>query len=168
MAGDLDLTEAIEAGKRAYLNAHTVSDAKAIRAAIEAAAPIIARQVAERQQADQKHCYPPGSAVPHVALCGATGEHMGQTTAEERARGVCSVCHGRAMEITRRQAAAQALRRFADAHRMPLVMFTRDDGSAVSVGDLLREEADRIERSAHVTLRAGEPAHIAREVGSDG
>lgn len=46
-----------------------------------------------------------------------------------------------------RRGAAKALRNFADAHRFPSawVMFRRVDDSPVSVGDLLRETADRIE-----------------------
>lgn len=46
-----------------------------------------------------------------------------------------------------RRGAAEALRNFADAHRFPSawVMFRRVDDSPVSVGDLLRETADRIE-----------------------
>lgn len=41
---------------------------------------------------------------------------------------------------------AAALRAFADAHRFPSswVMFRREDGSGVTVSDLLRETADRI------------------------
>lgn len=42
---------------------------------------------------------------------------------------------------------AEALREFADAHRFPShwIMFRRDDGSGVTVGDLLRETANRLE-----------------------
>ena len=39
--------------------------------------------------------------------------------------------------------AAQALEDFADAHRMPWTMFLREDGSPVTVGDLMRETAAR-------------------------
>ena len=42
------------------------------------------------------------------------------------------------------RAAADALVAFADAHRMPFVMFRREDGSAVTVSDLLREESARL------------------------
>lgn len=45
-------------------------------------------------------------------------------------------------------AAAQALVEFADAHRMPQVLFRRGDGSAVYVGDLLRERATAIRIAA--------------------
>jgi hypothetical protein len=45
-------------------------------------------------------------------------------------------------------AKACALREFAEAHRMPWAMFHRSDDSPVTVGDLLRETADRIEAEA--------------------
>lgn len=40
---------------------------------------------------------------------------------------------------------AQALREYADATRHPWTVFRRDDGSPVTVNDLMRETADRIE-----------------------
>lgn len=42
---------------------------------------------------------------------------------------------------------AEALRAFADAHRMPEVLF-RSDKYQITAGDLLRAEADRIEKEA--------------------
>ena len=41
---------------------------------------------------------------------------------------------------------AEALREFADAHRFPShwIMFRRDDGTGVTVSDMLREVADRL------------------------
>ena len=45
----------------------------------------------------------------------------------------------------RAEGAAQALRAFADAHRMPWTMFLDANEMPVTVGDLLRAEADRIE-----------------------
>lgn len=49
------------------------------------------------------------------------------------------------------QSEAKALRAFADAVRLPSewVLFRRDDESGVTVGDLLRETADRIEKEAN-------------------
>lgn len=43
---------------------------------------------------------------------------------------------------------AAALREFADAVRMPWQVFQGDAGQVIRVGDLLRDEADRIEREA--------------------
>lgn len=43
---------------------------------------------------------------------------------------------------------AEALTEFADATRMPFVVFRREDGSPVYVGELMRETADRIEKGA--------------------
>ena len=40
---------------------------------------------------------------------------------------------------------AQALREYADATRHPWTVFRRDDGSPVTINDLMRETADRIE-----------------------
>lgn len=44
--------------------------------------------------------------------------------------------------------AARTLDDFADAHRMPWVVFLRDDGSPVKVGDLMREQAARLREAA--------------------
>lgn len=48
------------------------------------------------------------------------------------------------------QTKAEALREFADAHRFlpEWVMFRRNDDSAVTIPDLLRETANRIESEA--------------------
>ena len=40
---------------------------------------------------------------------------------------------------------AQALREYADAHRHPWTVFRREDGSPVTVNDLMRETATRLE-----------------------
>ena len=40
---------------------------------------------------------------------------------------------------------AQALREYADAHRHPWTVFRREDGSPVTVNDLMRETAARLE-----------------------
>lgn len=47
----------------------------------------------------------------------------------------------------KREGAVEALREFADAVRFPnyWILFRRDDGRGVTVGDLLRETAARIE-----------------------
>ena len=41
---------------------------------------------------------------------------------------------------------AEALREFADAHRFPShwILFRRDDGTGVTVSDMLREVSDRL------------------------
>ena len=44
-----------------------------------------------------------------------------------------------------REVAAKALREFADAVRMPFTVFRGDNGHPITVGDLLRETANRIE-----------------------
>lgn len=53
------------------------------------------------------------------------------------------------IEIAAPLIAARALDDFADAHRMPWVMFLRDDDSPVKVGDLMREHATRLREAAH-------------------
>ncbi|WBL18498.1 hypothetical protein [Citricoccus sp. NR2] len=47
----------------------------------------------------------------------------------------------RLLDQVRREAKAEALCDFADSTRMPFVVFRRDDGSPVYVGDLMREVA---------------------------
>lgn len=67
----------------------------------------------------------------------------------------CRICQGDvsaiadvAVDVARPGIAAETLRAFADAHRFPAdwVMFRRGDGSGVTVGELLRETAARLER----------------------
>ncbi len=70
----------------------------------------------------------------------------------EDAPGECAEWRGlcvRAVEAARPAIAAEVLRAFADAHRFPAewVMFRRADGSGVTVPDLLRETAARLERA---------------------
>jgi len=57
----------------------------------------------------------------------------------------CPTCGG-----TVNKAKAQALREFADAHRMPFTMFRRADDSKVTVSDLLREQARRLEETGQL------------------
>ena len=50
-----------------------------------------------------------------------------------------------ALEAAAPLIAAAALRQFADSVRMPWTVFLREDGSPVTVGDLLRERATSLE-----------------------
>lgn len=79
-------------------------------------------------------------ADTYDVIDGDTSETIVASVTHQQAAFIASVLNGR----TEADIKAKALRDFADAHRMPWVMFRREDGSPVSVGDLMREVADRL------------------------
>ena len=80
----------------------------------------------------------------HSGPCCPSGHHDVGVANEHRALSVLEAV----ADDLRAEGATQALRAFADAHRMPWTMFLDANEMPVTVGDLLRAEADRIEHDA--------------------
>jgi hypothetical protein len=66
------------------------------------------------------------------------GEYSEHTGTDE----YCEWCGDCNHDAIRRSAKAEALRDFADAHRMPWTIFQDKDGNPVTVSDLMRETAN--------------------------
>lgn len=69
-----------------------------------------------------------------------------------------TVLHDECLDKLKREAAAEALREFANANRFPSdwIMFRRNDGSGVTVSDLLRETAAGKLRAAERQAEGGD------------